>query len=64
MKLDIELSEAQEQQLAEIAGRLRVPAESLAAAAVRELIAQPEADFARVAERLLRKNQELYERLA
>ncbi len=64
MKLDIELSKAQERQLAEIAGRLKVPAESLAEAAVRELIAQPEADFDRVATRLLEKNRELYERLA
>ena len=64
MKFDIQLSEAQEEQLAELARRLRVPAESLAAAAVRELIAQPEADFTKVAERLLEKNQELYERLA
>ena len=42
MKLAIELSEAQEKRLAEIAGRLNVPAESLAEAAVRELVAQPE----------------------
>ena len=62
--MKLELSEAQERRLAEIAGRLKVPAESLAEAAVRELIAQPEADFERVATRLLEKNQELYERLA
>ena len=63
MKLAIELSETQEQRLAEIAGRLNVPAESLAEAAVRELVAQSESDFDRVATRLLDKNQELYERL-
>ena len=63
MKLAIELSEAQEQRLSEIAGRLKVPAESLAEAAVRELVAQSESDFDRVAARLLEKNQELYERL-
>jgi predicted transcriptional regulator len=63
MKLAIELSEAQEKRLAEIAGRLNVPAESLAEAAVRELVAQPEEDFDQVAARLLEKNRELYERL-
>jgi len=63
MKLAIELSEAQEQRLAEIAERLKVPAESLAEAAVRDLVSQPEPAFDQVAERLLHKNQELYERL-
>ena len=63
MKLAIELSEAQEQRLAEIAERLNVPAESLAGAAVRDLVAQSEPDFDRIAVRLLEKNQELYERL-
>ncbi len=63
MKLAIELSEAQERRLAEIAGRLNVPAESLAEAAVRELVAQSDEDFDRVASRILEKNQELYERL-
>ena len=63
MRLAIELSETQQKRLAEIARRLNVPAESLAEAAVRELVAQPEADFDRVATRLLAKNRELYERL-
>ncbi len=63
MKLAIQLSEAEEQRLAEIAGRLNVPAESLAEAAVRELVAQSESDFDDLADRLLEKNRELYERL-
>jgi predicted transcriptional regulator len=63
MKLAIELSEAQEQRLAEIAARLGVPAESLAEAAVRELVDQSTAEFDQVADRLLTKNRELYERL-
>ena len=63
MKLAIELSEAQEQRLAEIAARLGVPAESLAEAAVRELVDQSSAEFDEVAQRLLAKNRELYERL-
>jgi predicted transcriptional regulator len=63
MKLAIQLSEAQEQRLAEIASRLNVPAESLAEAAVRELVTQSESDFDDLADRHLQKNRELYERL-
>jgi len=63
MKLAIELNEVQERRLAEIAARLNVPAESLAEAAVRELVAQATEDFEAVTDRLLRKNRELYERL-
>ena len=63
MKLAIQLTEDQERRLAEIAGRLKVPPAALAEAAVRELVAQPEADFDRVCSRLLEKNRELYERL-
>lgn len=63
MKLAIQLSEAQERRLAEIAGRLNIPAESLAEAAVRELVDQSEGEFDDVAKRLLQKNRELYERL-
>jgi len=63
MKLSIELSDAQEQRLAEIAARLGVPAESLAEAAVRELVDGASAEFDEVADRLLAKNRELYERL-
>ncbi len=57
------LSIAQARRLAEIARRLNVPAESLAEAAVRELVAQPKEDFDRVASRILEKNRELYQRL-
>lgn len=63
MKLAIQLSEAQERRLAEIAARLNIPAESLAEAAVRELVDRPEGEFDQVARRLLEKNRELYERL-
>ncbi len=64
MKLAIQLTESQEQRLREIAARLNVSAEVLAEAAVRELVAQPGDDFEHVAARLLKKNRELYERLA
>ena len=63
MSLAIKLTQEQERRLAEIAERLSVSPSSLAEAAVRELVAQPEADFDRVASRLLEKNRELYERL-
>jgi hypothetical protein len=63
MKLAIELSEIQEQRLAEISQRLQVPVETLAEAAVRELVSQSQPEFDAVAKRLLEKNQELYERL-
>lgn len=63
MKIAIQLSDAQERRLAEIAARLNIPAESLAEAAVRELVDQSEGEFDRVADRLLEKNRELYERL-
>ncbi len=63
MKLAIVLSADQEKRLAEIAARLGVPAESLAEAAVRDLVDQSSAEFEEVADRLLVKNRELYERL-
>lgn len=63
MKIAIQLSDAQERRLAEIAARLNIAAESLAEAAVRELVDPPEGEFDRVADRLLEKNRELYERL-
>jgi hypothetical protein len=64
MQLSIELTGAQEAQLAAIARRLNVPAEALAAAALRDLLERREADFEAAAERVLAKNEELYRRLA
>ncbi|MGH7630584.1 MAG: hypothetical protein ACREOF_14625 [Gemmatimonadales bacterium] len=63
MKISIELTGSQQQQLAAAAQRLNVPAELLAAAAVRDLVAQPAPEFEQVAQRVLEKNRELYERL-
>jgi hypothetical protein len=64
MKFSVEITGAQEHQLAETARRLNVPPEELALAAVRDLLAQKEADFERAASRVLEKNKELYRRLA
>lgn len=63
MKLAIQLSEAQERRLGEMAARLNIPAESLAEAAIRELVDPAGGEFDGVAKRLLEKNRELYERL-
>ena len=63
MSLAIKLTADQERRLAEIAQRLSVSPATLAEAAVRELVAHPDADFDRVSQRILEKNRELYERL-
>lgn len=64
MKLAIDLTAAQADQLKVEASRLGVPAEALARAAVLDLISVRSEDFRRIAEQILRKNAELYERLA
>ena len=64
MTLAIELTPSQALALSDAAARLQVPEAELAAAAVRDLVAQPRADYDAAAERVLNKNQELYRRLA
>ena len=64
MKLSVEITGPIEQQLAEAAKRLNVSADDLAAAAVRDLVAGLDEEFSRVAARVLKKNRELYRRLA
>jgi hypothetical protein len=64
MRLSFDLTGPQEQALAEAATRLRVRPEDLAAAAVRDLVAQAGPEFDQVARRVLEKNAELYRRLA
>ncbi len=64
MAIAIELSDQQAEALREAATRLQVPEAELAAAAVRDLLAQQSADFEAAAQRVLEKNQELYRRLA
>ena len=63
MKISLDLSDPQSQALAEAAQRLQVRPEDLAAAAVRDLVAQS-GDFDAAAKRVLEKNTELYRRLA
>lgn len=64
MKLSIDLSPAQAERLRLEAGRLGLTPEELARAAIADLLASPGADFQAAAERVLRKNEELYRRLA
>lgn len=64
MTLAIELTDQQARALAAAAEQLQVSQAELAAAAVRDLVSAPAVDFASAAERVLRKNEELYRRLA
>jgi predicted transcriptional regulator len=64
MALSIPLPDDQQRRLQEVARRLNLSTEELAAAAVRDLLAQPAQDFEAAARRVLKKNHELYKRLA
>lgn len=64
MTLSLHLPTETERRLAEIAKRLDLPVNDLAAAAVRDLLAQPAEDVGAVAQRVLDKNRELYRWLA
>ncbi len=64
MKLAIELNPEQRRQLEAAAARLSIPVETLAAAAIRDLVALPSPDFDEVATKLLERNRELYKRLS
>ncbi|MCP9817195.1 hypothetical protein KBY76_11060 [Synechococcus sp. GreenBA-s] len=64
MAIAIELSDQQAEALREAATRLQVPEAELAAAAVRDLLAQQSADFEAASQRVLEKNQERYRSLA
>ena len=64
MTLNLELDEQQARRLQEVASRLNVSVNDLARAAINDLLAKPDDDFERAAERVLKKNVELYKRLA
>ena len=59
IRLSVDLPPALEAQLAAVAARLNVRAEDLAAAALRDLLAQREADFQSAAAHVPAKNTEL-----
>jgi predicted transcriptional regulator len=64
MKLTIELSPADADRLRQVAQRLGLAPEDLARAAIADLLVARDEDFKVAAERVLRKNEELYRRLA
>jgi len=64
MKLSIDLSPAQADRLRLEADRLGLTPEDLARAIIVDLLASPGDDFSAAAERVLKKNEELYRRLA
>ena len=64
MNISVEVPDAEGKQLQEVADRLKVQAEQLVSAALRDLLANAEADFEHAATRVVEKNKELYKRLA
>ena len=46
-----------------MAGQLKVSPEALAETAVRDLLAQPDDEFLKIAQEVVGENRELYERL-
>lgn len=64
MTLNLELDEQQARRLQDVARQLNVSVNDLARAAINDLLAKPDNDFERAAERVLKKNAELYKRLA
>jgi hypothetical protein len=64
MKLSIELTAAQVDRLRDEAERLGLSPEDLARAVVADVLAAPNEDFKTAADRVIRRNQELYRRLA
>jgi predicted transcriptional regulator len=64
MKLSIELSPAQAERLRHEAARFGLTPEDLARAAIADLLTTTGEDFRAAADRVLKKNEELYRRLA
>ena len=64
MKLSVELSAVQGERLRLEAERLGLTPEDLARAAISDLLASTGDDFKAAADRVLKKNEELYRRLA
>ena len=62
--ITISLPEHQLNRLQEIAGRFGVSPEDLARVSIEEMLAQPDERFERAADHVLKKNDELYRRLA
>ena len=63
MAITLQLTPEQEAKLRSVAGQLKVSPEALAETAVRELLAQPDDEFLKVAQTVVEENRELYQRL-
>ena len=62
--MTLQLDDAKAEALRNRAQRVGLEPEQLLRASVDDLIAQPDIDFDRAADRVLAKNRELYQRLA
>jgi len=63
MAITLQLTPEQEARLRSVAGQLKVSPEALAETAVRDLLAQPDDEFLKIAQTIVEENRELYERL-
>ena len=64
MRITVDVPDSELRRLEETARRLKVSPEALAAAMVQDLVTRDDSEFARVADRVLKKNADLYRRLA
>lgn len=64
ISITVDLTEEQATRLRDIASRLGVTVEEIARASIVDTLAQPEEDFEKAADNVLKKNAELYRRLA
>jgi predicted transcriptional regulator len=62
--ITVTLSEDRLQKLTELAAQFRIAPEELLRVSVEELIARPQVDFQKAIDYVLKKNKELYKRLA
>ncbi len=62
--ITVTLSEDHLQKLQDLAEQFRIAPEELLRVSVEELIARPQADFQKAIDYVLKKNKELYKRLA
>jgi len=64
VQITVALPEDRLQELKEVASRLNVSVETLVRVSVEELLAKPDESFRNALDYVLRKNEELYRRLA
>jgi predicted transcriptional regulator len=63
MSITLHLTPEQEAKLRSVAGELQVSPQALAETAVRDLLAQPDDEFLKLARTVVEENRDLYERL-